>query len=84
MSDFKLKDGSEVTFDLSKISMAEFRSLFDGAQSAEAGDAIIGKTCGMTSAELGALSYPEYRALTGAFFRRAKEPQDPNLESAST
>jgi hypothetical protein len=84
MSDFKLKDGTEITFDLSKMSMTEFRALFSPEQPAEVGDGIVGKCCGMTASQLGALSYPEYRALTTAFFRRTKEPQDPNSESAST
>jgi len=59
----KLSDGTKITIDLSKITISEYRSLYDVEQSAEDGDAILGKACGLTGDEVGALSFPDYKAV---------------------
>lgn len=72
--DLTLSDGRAVTFDLTRITMREFRSLFDGAQANEVGDELVGRTCGMSGDDLGALPYVDYRRLMAAFFKRCREP----------
>ncbi len=85
MSDVTLSSGREITFDLYKISLAEFRNLLDPGRPNEEGDAIIGKATGMTAEQVGELPYPDYRLLVRHLFDKARNPlADPNLESAST
>ena len=64
---------------LSLISIKEFRSLLDEKQTAEEGDVILAKACGVTVDEIQALPYPDYRRLVKAFYEKAREPlADPN------
>lgn len=85
MADVTLSNGRGLTFDLSKITISEFRSLLDPAQDEHKGDELVGGCSGMTAAEIGALPFPEYQKLMRAFFRKAREPlADPNSPSAST
>jgi hypothetical protein len=65
--------------DLNKITVKEFRSLFNENQTPEEGDAILAKCCGMTVEEIQALGYQEYRQLVKAFYEAAREPlSNPN------
>lgn len=85
MADVTLGNGRDLVIDLSKITIAEFRSLLDPAQAEHEGDAIIGKCVGMSAEKMGKLSYPDYRLLAREFFRKAREPlADPNSQSAAT
>ena len=77
MSDLTLKDGREINFDLSQMTIAEYRSLFDPEKKADDGDGIIAKVTGLTEADITALPYPEYKRVAKAFFKKAAEP-DPN------
>jgi len=64
----------EVIIDLSKLTIAEFRSLFDKEQKQEDEDEIMARVCGMTAEELRELSYLDYKKLTTAFFKKARDP----------
>jgi len=64
----------EVIIDLSKLTIAEFRSLFDKEQKQEDEDEIMARVCGLTADELRELSYLDYKKLTGAFFKKARDP----------
>lgn len=78
MADVTLKD-REIVIDLEKITIKEFRSLFDDKQADEVGDQILARVCGLTVDEISGLSFTEYKRLTKAFFRKAREPlADPN------
>lgn len=71
--------GREITFDLEKMTIKEFRELFDPNQSDEKGDEIIARVSGMTADDISALSFVDYKKLSKAFFKKAKEPlADPN------
>jgi len=79
MSDLTLLDGREITFDISKISLREFRALIDPDRPDEEGDELLGRCAGLDAEEVADLPYPEYRKLTRAFFAKAREPlSDPN------
>ena len=79
MPDLTLEDGREITFDLNKITLREFRALVDPARPDEEGDELLGRCAGLDKDEIANLPYPEYRRLTKAFFARAREPlADPN------
>ncbi len=85
MPDVTLANGRDLTFDLSKITISEFRLLFDPAQKEHEGDALVGRCAGLSVKEIGALPYPDYRLLMREFFRKAREPfANPNSPSAST
>lgn len=59
----KLLDGQELNVDLSKITIKEYRLMYDLEHSAEDSDVILGKTVGLTGKEVGKLSFPDYKAL---------------------
>lgn len=79
MSDVTLSDGQELTFDLLKITISEYRSLLDPNGDDKDNDALMGRTCGLTGEQVGQLSQPDWRKFTKAFFAKATEPlADPN------
>lgn len=78
MADFVLHDGREITFDLYAVTMADLRSLFDNNQTDEEGDAIIGKSIGMSGEEYAALPVPDYRLIATEFFKKVRAAPDPN------
>ena len=74
-----LSTGRAVNFDLSKLTIAEYRALFDKKQSSAEEDAIMSKVSGLTVEEIGNLSYIDWKRFIMRFFARAREPvQDPN------
>jgi hypothetical protein len=80
-----LLDGREITVDISKINIKEFREVCDPSQSPDDEDAILCKVYGMTKEELQSIPYPDYRLLSKTFFELIKNPlSDPNSVSEST
>lgn len=78
-ADLVLADGRPVTLDLGKISIREYRALFDKTQTRDDEDATMAKVAGMTVDELLDLPQPDYRRLTTAFMKKAAAPlADPN------
>lgn len=61
-------------FDLTKITIAEYRRLFAKDQPDEEGDATLAKVAGIPVEEIVKLPYPEYRRLVKEFFEAAREP----------
>lgn len=79
MADVILSDGRELDLDLNKITLREFRALFDPKQKPEDEDATLCKVAGLTLEEYQALPYLDFRRLTQAILRKVKEPlADPN------
>ena len=77
--DVTLSDGREIVFDLNRISIREYRALFDREQSEGDEYATLAKAAGMTADEVGALGYEDWRRFGQAFFKKAREPlADPN------
>ena len=52
MSDFKLANGTEITFDLSKMSYGEWNGLFDVKESRKKSDITLARVCNITVKEL--------------------------------
>lgn len=72
----KISDGSEIGLDLYKLSVAEYRSMFDGA---EAETEAVAKVTGLTVDQVTALPWPDYRQIVAALVKAAREPlADPN------
>ena len=77
--DVVLGDGREIRFDMRKISLREYRQLFDRTQPAEEEDAVLARVAGLTVEEYRGLALPDWRRLTVAFFERARElPSEKN------
>ena len=70
---------SDYTFDLSQITIAEYRKLAESSIFDPATDAILAKCAGVTVEEIAELSQPAYRRMLREFFKAASEPlADPN------
>lgn len=80
----KLSDGREFAIDLNKVTMREFRTLFDTGMSEIDSDRILAKCAGLTVDELLDLPYPDYRRVFAEFLAKARNPlDDPNLGGGS-
>ncbi len=85
MADLTLSDGREVNFDVSKMTIAEYRGLFSPRESEDVSDATIARVTGMTVEELRALRFDDYAKITGWFLTKAwNKARVPNSASAST
>jgi hypothetical protein len=85
MSQITLSDGRDVSIDLHRITMREYRAIFaDGRPQADE-DSAIAKACGLTPEQFIDLPQPDARRLILAFIKLAAEPlADPNSQSVST
>jgi formate-dependent phosphoribosylglycinamide formyltransferase (GAR transformylase) len=70
----ELIGGKEMTPDLHRVTIKEWRSIFEKDQPQEQEDAIIAKIAGISVDELLELSQPDYKLLVRAIFNQAKEP----------
>lgn len=85
MADLTMEDGSEITVDLTQISLREYRALFDKTQTPEEEDAVLCRVFGLTLEEYQTLPYQTWKRLTMLFFERARSPlAEKNLVSEST
>ena len=81
--DIKIKD-IDLTFDLEKISMTEYRQFSKGNLLDEEDDLVLAKTSGQPVEFFRGLSQVDYRRVVTAFFKKAREPlADPNSPSGS-
>lgn len=72
-------DLNDIRVDMSRITIKEYRALFDKGQAQADEDGTIAKACGITVDELLELSQPDYRRLIARFRKAAMEPlDDPN------
>ncbi len=74
MADYILTDGTEITFDLSKMPYGQWKGLFDAKESDEKSDVTIARVAGVTTEQLNALPYPEYKGLFAAFLQKCRSP----------
>jgi len=79
MSDLKLSDGREITIDLYKITISEWRSLLDPKQKSEDEYALLAKVAGLKPKDVADLPYPDFRLLGKRVAEKASSPlSDPN------
>lgn len=79
MADITLSDGREITIDLGKISVREWRALFDPKQPDADEYATVGRVAGLTAEQVAGLPLPEWQRLYRAILKKAQEPlADPN------
>lgn len=65
-------------FDFSRVTIKEYRSLFDKSQPQDEEDEIVARVAGITVDELQALPVPEYRRLMREFIKAATTPVEEN------
>ena len=70
--DCVLSDGREVFIDLTKVTIAEWRTMFDKDSTTEEGDAILAKCAGLK--DVGKLNVMDYKRVAAAMFKRFREP----------
>jgi hypothetical protein len=79
MADFVLANGTEITFDLDKMTYGQWLGLFDVKESDERSDATLARVSGLKPKDLKAVPFPEYKRLLQALLKKAREPlADPN------
>lgn len=79
MADITLSDGTEVTFDLSKMTYGQWLGLFDAKESDERSDETLARVAGLEMKVLKALPFLEYKRVFQALLKKAREPlADPN------
>ena len=78
MADVKLSNGKEIAFDVSDLTLAEYRQVANSGWADSDCDEIIARCSGLKVADLQALLFDDYRQLTIAFLKRAQQPADPN------
>jgi hypothetical protein len=77
--EFTLKSGRAVSFDLSKMTVLQWRAMHNPAFSDEVDDELLAAVSGLTVAELQALPMDEYNRLFYAVVKKVKAPlADPN------
>lgn len=72
--DLVLSSGKEITIDLHKISVREWRDLVSDKGDQEQEDELTARICGLTVDEMLDLPQPDYRKLLVAIVKKAKEP----------
>jgi len=83
MADITLSNGKELNVDLAKITVKQYRLLFDDNQTAEAGDETVARCLGLSDEELQGLSLSDYKLAMAGFFKRARDPLADPKGSAS-
>ena len=78
MARTRLSDGRELTPDLNRLTISEYRALFTADQTADEGDAIIARVYGLPAADVASLPLLDYKRLSTALIAAAREPVDPN------
>jgi hypothetical protein len=76
--DLTLSDGREITFDLNKITVSEWRAFVENIQ-AEVEDDLIERCGALEKGEIAKMGMGDYRLIGKVFYRRIREPlEDPN------
>ena len=79
MADFEFTDGREIDFDLSKISIREYKALFDRDQSDEDEYATLAKVSGVKPDDVEEMPLDDWKRFYKAFITKATTPlDDPN------
>jgi hypothetical protein len=74
MSDVTLHTGQAITFDFYKITIKEWRSMFEKDEPDEKNSEKVARICGLTLKEFDGLAYPDHFLLMQKFWERARDP----------
>jgi hypothetical protein len=79
MADFVFADGREVDFELDRITISEYRALFDPKQDDEIEFKTLAKASGMAWEEVAVMPLGQWQRFYRAFFDKVRNPpDDPN------
>jgi hypothetical protein len=78
MAPYKVREGLEVEFDFNKITISDWRILFDPTKAATEDDRIISQLTGIPVDTLGKLTVPEWKRLFKAVVKASNENTDPS------
>lgn len=76
MADLTLHDGRTITLDMNRITIREYRALFDNKQDLDAENETLAKAFGIGVDEFLDLSQPDFKRATALFFETARAPLD--------
>lgn len=77
--DVVLSDGTEINFDLLKLSLEDYRIMVNPQSSNEDEDAILEAVAGLEPGSLVKLPIPDWRRLVTKLYKKIGEPlEDPN------
>lgn len=75
----EISNGQVVELDLNRVTVREYRAMFDASQPQAEEDATLAKAYGMTVEQITELSLVDYKRLAREFFDAARNPlADPN------
>lgn len=74
MPDCTLSDGREIIFDLRKLTVTEYRAMFDDASKFEDEEIVLARVAGLSVEELHATTLYDNKLLWREFFRICREP----------
>lgn len=77
-----LEGGRDLTLDLRKITIAEFRFAVDRDSDTNKSDEIVARSVGMTLEKFQALSQPDYRRVVAHFWKAATQPLENETDTA--
>jgi hypothetical protein len=83
MGSIFLHDGREITCDLYKITISEFRLLMDTKQSKVDEDATMAKAFGLKPEELSSLPFPDYLVIEKSFIETMNDALSGKTEKNS-
>ena len=79
MTDITLSNGTEITFDLNKITRYEVRALLSDEQDDDEANEVLAKTCELDAKQIHDMGYADWRRFVKAFWKKATDPlSDPN------
>ncbi len=79
MSDLKLADGREIDIDMNQLTIKEWRSMRNPAQSVEEEFGLVAKLTGWKVEDIEKIKQPDYRLLMVAMVAKSLNPvSDPN------
>lgn len=76
MPELTLHDGRTITLDMNRITIREYRALFDNKQDLDAENATLAKAFGIGADEFLDLSQPDFKRAAALFFETARAPLD--------
>jgi hypothetical protein len=74
MADITLSNGREITFDLTRLTVREWRSLLDPDQPREKEDQILERVAGLEEGAIMDMNMIDYKRLSKAFLKAITTP----------
>lgn len=73
-----LEDGSTITLNTNRMTISEYRHLFDKDANEDFGDVVLAKVASMSIEELRAIGHDDYMAIVHRFWKLVREANRPD------